>query len=120
LTFITYSGDTPGATLPYYQQLAGSTTNLGTVGYITLNGGTTVTAPIAGAFSPDNSLFFVSTQGDNAIHYIDTTTLKDTQQITPNLPACTPGVDFGCNLTTPPASGIVPATAIVVKPRTTT
>ena len=51
---------------------------------------------MAGAFSPDNTLFFVSTSGDNMVHYIDTRTLTDTQQISPNLPACTPGSDPGC------------------------
>lgn len=120
LTFLTYNGTTPGATLPYYQQTAGASTQLGTLGYITLTNSSAITAPIAGAFSPDNTLFFVSTSGDNAIHYINTTTLKDTQQITPNLPACTAGVDLGCTLTTAPASGIVPATVITTKPRSTT
>ncbi|HVZ82480.1 MAG TPA: hypothetical protein VG893_02315 [Terracidiphilus sp.] len=120
LTFLLYNGTTAGATLPYYQQTAGPNDQLGTLGYITLTNGSQVTAPVAGAFSPDNSLFFVSTSGDDAIHYISTTTLKDTQQITPNLPACTPGTDLGCTLTTSPASGIVPATVITVKPRSTT
>jgi hypothetical protein len=74
---------------------------------------------VAGAFSPDNALFFVSTAGDNKIHYIDTTTLQDTQQISPNLPACTPGTDAGCTLAAPTTQP-VPATAITVKPRSTT
>ena len=119
LSFVTYNGTTPGATLPYYKQLAGSTSALGTVGYVTLNGSSAITAPVAGAFSPDSSLFFVSTAGDNQIHYINTTTLTDTQQISPNLPACTPGSDADCLITTP-ISGPVPATAIAVKPRATT
>ncbi|HEV2212215.1 MAG TPA: hypothetical protein VGS99_02600, partial [Gammaproteobacteria bacterium] len=77
---------------------------------------------IAGAFSLDNQIFFVSTSGDNKIHFIKTSTLQDTQQISPNLPACTPGTDPDCvfNNTAPPASGIVPATVITVKPRSTT
>ncbi len=120
VSFITYNGATPGATLPYYQQVAGPSTSLGTVGYITLTNGSEITAPVAGAFSPDDTLFFVSTAGDNEVHYIDTTTLTDKQQITPNLPACTPVTDLGCTLTTSPPSGIVPATAIAVKPRSTT
>jgi hypothetical protein len=119
LTFLTYNGSTPEATLPYYQQVAGPTGNLGTLGYITLTGSAAITAPVAGAFSPDNALFFVSTAGDNMIHYIDTTTLKDTQQISPNLPACNPGTDAGCTLAAPTAQP-VPATAIAVKPRSTT
>ena len=119
LSFITYNGTTPGATLPYYQQTTGTTTSPGTLGSLTLEGSTSITAPIAGAFSPDNTIFFVSTAGDNKVHYIDTTSLKDTQQISPGLPACVPGSDVGCTLTAP-VNGSVPATAIAVKPRSTT
>ncbi len=121
LSFITYNGTTPGATLPYYTQAAGPTSSFGTIGYINFAGSTapSITAPVAGAFSPDNTLFFVSTSGDNLIHYINTTTLTDTQQINPNLPSCAPGSDPGC-LNTTPGSSTVPATAIAVKPRATT
>ncbi len=119
LSFVLYNGGTAGATLPYYVQTTADTNSLGTVGYLTLTGSTAVTAPVAGAFSPDNTLFFVSTSGDNKIHYIDTGSLKDTQQISPNLPACTPGADPDCKLTGTPPS-VVPATAIWVKPRATT
>ena len=122
LSFITYSGSTPGATLPYYTQTAAATTSPGTLGYVTLTGASAITAPIAGAFSPDNTLFFVSTAGDNMIHYINTTTLTDTQQISPNLPACSPvasgGNNLGCTYTG--TGTVVPATAIAVKPRATT
>jgi len=122
LAFLTYtaSSTNSNALLPYY--VPGS----GVVNYVTLNGSSAITAPIAGAFSPDDTLFFVSTAGDNLIHYISipsvistTTPLKDTQQIAPNLPACTPGADPDCTLTTPTAKP-VPATVIVVKPRSTT
>ena len=106
LSFITYDGIKAGATLPYYQQTTASTSALGTVGYINLSGASTVTAPVAGAFSPDGTLFFVSTSGDNLVHYIDTTKLQDIKQISPNLPACTPGADPDCILTAPvPYSG---------------
>jgi len=125
LSFVTYS-PTAGSNglLPYYKETTSSQAP-GTVGYVTLTAptnGTAPTAPVAGAFSPDNSLFFASSAGDNQIHYIDTTTLKDTQQISPNLPACAPGSDPDCVFTnaTEPASGIVPATVIAVKPRPTT
>ena len=122
LAFLTYtaSSTNSNALLPYY--VPGS----GVVNYVTLNGSSAITAPIAGAFSPDDTLFFVSTAGDNLIHYISipsvistTTPLKDAQQIAPNLPACTPGADPDCTLTTPTAKP-VPATVIVVKPRSTT
>jgi hypothetical protein len=119
LSFVTYNGTTAGATLPYYKQTTGNTSTLGTVGYLTLAGSSTITAPVAGAFSPDNTLFFVSTAGDNKIHYINTTTLQDTQQISPNLPVCDPTTDQGC--TAPAGStGAVPATVITTKPRATT
>ena len=121
LSFITYNGTTPGATLPYYSQAAGPSSSFGQLGYVTFGGSaaSSITAPVAGAFSPDNTLFFVSTAGDNLIHYIDTTTLTDKQQIDINLPACAPGSDPGCVIKTP-VSGAVPATAIAVKPRSTT
>jgi hypothetical protein len=128
LAFITYTppttGATTGASLPYY--LPGT----GTVGYVPFKGSSaaSITAPLTGAFTPDDKLFFVSTAGDNMIHYISVPLVTsnpanaDTQQISPNLPACTPvsagGTDFGCTFS---GSGtIVPATAIAVKPRATT
>jgi len=119
LSFVTYNGTTPGATLPYYQQTTGNTSALGTVGYLTLSGSSSITAPVAGAFSPDNTLFFVSTAGDNKVHYINTTTLQDTQQISPNLPVCNPTTDQGCTAA-PGSTGSVPATVITAKPRATT
>jgi hypothetical protein len=117
LAFLTYTGSTPGAKLPYY--VPGAAGAQGTLNYVALNGANAITAPIAGAFSLDDKLFFVSTAGDNLIHFINTSTLQDTQQINPNLPACTPGSDPDCLITTPTTSS-VPATAIVVKPRSTT
>lgn len=117
LAFITYNGTNTGASLPYY--IPGTGGSAGTLNYVTLTGSAAITAPIAGAFSPDDTIFFVSTAGDNKIHYIDVKTLTDTQQISPDLPACTPGTDLGCTL--PSAqSAPVPATVIVVRPRSTT
>jgi hypothetical protein len=126
LAFVTYTGSTPGASLPYY--VPGSGGKAGTVNYLTLTGGSAVTAPLAGAFTPDDKLFFVSTAGDNMIHYISVPLVisnpaqADTQQISPNLPACTPvsagGLDLGCTYSG--SGSIVPATVIAVKPRTTT
>jgi hypothetical protein len=121
LSFITYNGTMPGATLPFYTQTAGASSSFGHLGYISFggSGASSITAPVAGAFSPDNTLFFVSTSGDNLVHYIDTTTLTDKQQIDLKLPACAPGSDPGC-LNTAPNAGTVPATQIAVKPRSTT
>jgi hypothetical protein len=128
ISFITYNSTTAGAQLPYY--LPGASGTPGTVGYVSLTGGAAVTAPLAGAFTADDSIFFVSTAGDNKIHYITipvnpsvANPPTDTQQISPNLPACTPvsagGNDAGCAVL--PSDGtIVPATAIVTLPRATT
>lgn len=122
LAFLTYTngGTTTGATLPYY--VPGS----GQVNYVTLTGNSAITAPLAGAFTPDDKLFFVSTAGDNKIHYISIPTTvnsstppTDSKQISPNLPACTPVIDAGCMLTAP-TTDPVPATVIVVRPRSTT
>ena len=117
LAFVTYNGTAAGGKLPYFIPGAGGAA--GTLSYITLSGGVAVTAPVAGAFSPDNTLFFVSTTGDNKIHYINLQTLTDTQQISPGLPACNPVTDAGC-LATVPSGTIVPATVITVLPRSTT
>jgi hypothetical protein len=129
LAFITYNGSTPGAMLPYYVPVSGGAA--GTVGYLPFGGSaaSSITAPVAGNFSPDDSIFFVSTAGDNLVHYISVPLVKtnpakaDTQQIAPNLPACTPlsagGIDPGCTLTTP-TTNPVPATVITVTPRSTT
>jgi len=120
LAFLTYTGSAAGGKLPYY--LPGANGAAGTLNYITLTGGNAVTAPVAGAFSLDNKLFFVSTSGDNLIHFINTSTFQDTKQISPDLPACAPGSDPDCifNTAPAPASGVVPTTAIAVKPRSTT
>jgi len=117
LAFLTYTGSTPGAKIPYYMTTLNGAP--GTVNYVTFTDSSAVTAPLTGAFSLDNTLFFVSTAGDNLIHFINTTTLLDTQQLNPNLPACTPGSDPDCLITTPTTSS-VPTTAIAVKPRATT
>jgi hypothetical protein len=126
LAFITYNPATNTNTpsLPYY------VTGIG-VSYVPLGGSlaSSITAPLVGAFSPDSTYFFVSTAGDNMVHYISippvvspATPPVDTQQISPNLPACTPvsagGNDLGCTYTG--TGTVVPATAIEVKPRATT
>jgi trimeric autotransporter adhesin len=130
LAFVTYSPLSPSNTnaqLPYYIPAAG--TAPGTFNYVTFAGGSAVSAPLVGAFSPDNTIFFVSTAGDNKIHYISIPTTvnastppTDTQQVSPNLPACTPvsagGVDAGCVYSG--TGTVVPSTAIEVKPRSVT
>ncbi len=125
--FLTYDGTTAGAKLPYYVPSKSADT-LGTVGYVTLKGASSITAPVAGAFSLDNTIFFVSTAGDNKIHYIAIPTSAiavptDTQQISPNLPACVPlsASDPYCtNPVNTPQGSSTPATVIAVKARSTT
>ncbi len=130
LAFVTYSGTATGASLPYYLPVSGGAA--GTLSYVPLTGASNITGPVTGAFSPDDTIFFVSTAGDNMIHYISIPTSitsssvpTDTKQVSPNLPACTPvsagGLDAGCTYPTAPAAGaVVPATVITVKPRSTT
>jgi len=121
LAFITYQ-PLPGATvkagqvgLPYYAPDSNGT--LGTIGTVPLAGAPT--APLTGAFSLDDTLFFVSTDGDDMIHYIDVKTLTDSKQINPGL-TCTVG-NPSLTTATPCQPGTpVPATFIAVKPRTTT
>ncbi len=85
--FITYGTNattTPagGALLPVYQPSTQAGT-LGTLSSVKLTGN--AIAPVAGIFSPDNTIFFAGTSGDNLLHLIDTKTLLDTQQINPKL-----------------------------------
>jgi hypothetical protein len=124
LTFITYlaSSSNTSATLPFY--IPGTKGSLGSVGSVALTG-SSVSAPIAGTFSPDNSLFFVSTAGDNLIHFISIPTSvsvsnppTDSKQIAPALPSCSSTTDDGCAYTG--SDAVVPATVITVVPRATT
>lgn len=126
LAFILYTGSSANASLPYY--VPASKGAAAKVGSVTLTGNSLITAPVAGAFTSDNSIFFVSTAGDNMIHNISipanplTTAPTDTQQISPNLPSCTPvsagGQDAGCTFS---GSGTVaPTSAIAIAPRSTT
>jgi hypothetical protein len=126
LAFITYTGTTAGAQLPFYvpkTYTPGSTYTPNSVQYVTLTG-SAVTAPVAGAFSPDDQIFFVSTSGDNKIHYINVPLVTsspaaaDTKQISPGLPACSLSTDLGCTYSG--SDTVVPATVITVKPRATT
>ena len=85
--FVTYSSDATappagGALLPVYKPSATAGT-LGTLSSVKLTGN--ALAPVAGIFSPDNTIFFAGTTGDDLLHLIDTTTLLDTQQINPKL-----------------------------------
>jgi hypothetical protein len=104
IAFVTYtSAATPSPVLPAYT-IASSFGEAGTLTGVPLAG--SVTAPLAGVFSPDNTTFFVGTAGDNLVHYIDVKTLTDTQQINPGLKD--------------PNGNPVPVQFLAVKPRPTT
>jgi len=139
IAFVTFTpnGSVANAQLPYYLPRP-SGAGAGSAGYVAFDYNSSqippppATAPLAGAFSPDHSIFFVSTAGDNEIHFISippnvstSSPPTDTQQISPNLPACTPvsagGTDAGCLYpAAPPAGTYVPATVVTVKPRSVT
>ena len=105
LAFVTFNSTTPGASnntlLPAYRVPA---TGAGTVTDVTLTGATPG-APIAGAFSPDALTFYASTDQDNLIHFINTTSLTDTKQINPGL--------------VNPANHPIPAFFLAARPRPT-
>jgi hypothetical protein len=106
--FVTYSSAataTPagGALLPVYKPSATAGTP-GVLSSVKLTGN--ALAPVAGIFSPDNTLFFAGTTGDNLLHVIDTTSLLDTQEINPKL------TDINGNP--------LPPVFLAVKPRPTT
>ncbi|MGA7522575.1 MAG: hypothetical protein WBW84_08825 [Acidobacteriaceae bacterium] len=74
--------------LPYYQPSAsnGAFGTLGTpIQLSTVTNYAAPQSPLAGIFSPDGSIFFVSTSGDNLVHMVDTTSLTDTGTINPKL-----------------------------------
>jgi hypothetical protein len=81
VAFVTYNAGAATGALPYY--LPVNTGALGTLGTVQLSSG--AAAPIAGIFSPDGSIFFTGTSGDNLVHMVNTTTLTDTQTIDPKL-----------------------------------
>ncbi|GGH04202.1 hypothetical protein [Silvibacterium dinghuense] len=101
--FVTYTASSASGLLPYYVP---STTSgaAGTLSYLQLSG--SAEAPVAGIYSPDASLFFVSTTGDNLVHFVNTSTFTDTKTINPGL--------------VNPSGTAVPVQMMVVKPRSTT
>ena len=101
IAFVTYNSASASGLLPAYQIPA---SGAGTLTNVQLSGG--AQAPLAGVFSPDETLFFVSTSGDDLVHFINPATLTDTQTIKPNL--------------TDANGNPVPAQMLAVKPRATT
>ncbi|MGC8550730.1 MAG: YncE family protein [Acidobacteriaceae bacterium] len=101
--FVTYQSSSPSGILPAYDPSA-TANQAGTMTNIQLSG--SAGDPIAGAFSPDGSIFFASTTGDDLIHMIDPSTLKDTGTLNPGLVGS--------------SQQPVPAEFIAVKSRSTT
>jgi hypothetical protein len=112
IAFITYNGT--GGVLPAYQPTnlapTGNTSGVGVPGILTnipLSG--SAIAPEGGAVSADNSTVYVGTSGDDLVHIVSTTTLKDTETIAPALPSFSGG-----------AGALAVPNLIVEKPRKTT
>lgn len=106
--FVTYQSNSPNGILPIYDPST-SSNQPGTLQGISL--GSTAGNPIAGAFSPDGSIFFASTDQDDLIHMVDPSTLLPvtilgSQTLNPGL--------------TNSAQQPVPAQFIAVKSRSTT
>ncbi len=82
LAFVTYNSSSATGILPAY--IPSSTPGSpGTISNVQLSG--SAKSPVAGIFSPNTTIFFVSTSGDDLVHYVNTSTLKDTQTINPGL-----------------------------------
>ena len=103
IAFVTYNSASATGLLPAYQPST-SAGAAGTLTNVQLSG--TAQAPLAGVFSPDETIFFVSTSGDNLVHFVDPVLLQDTKTINPNL--------------TDANGKPVPAQMLAVKPRATT
>ncbi len=89
--FVTYAGT--GGTLPLYMP---ATSGPGTLSSVTLStfGTTAPVAPVVGAFSSDNTTFYVGTTGDNLVHILTKsgTGFVDKKAISPALPGITSGI----------------------------
>ncbi len=79
---ITYTAADASGLLPLYLP---SSTPGGTGALQNVQLASGAQAPIAGAFSPDATLFFASTTGDNLIHIVNAATATDRQQLNPQL-----------------------------------
>ncbi len=112
VTFLPANATGANSTLPAYKIPA---TGVGQIVNVPLKG--QAGAPIGGVFSPDTNTFYTSTNADNLVHIIDTSTLTDTQEINPQLTCGTtttaPSNPFlACTLGQP-----VPALFLAAKPR---
>jgi hypothetical protein len=117
--FLTYTGANSGANgavVPYYQVFDAQAAPAA-LGSVTLTdpGAATPTVPTAGVVSPDNTTLYVTTAGDNAVHFI---TIP--QSVNGAAPTGKPYEDLSLN---PPQStqlpgangGTVPADAMAIR-----
>ena len=105
VAFVLYNTAAATGLLPYYLPATSSTT--ASLNTLQLSSKKLVpVSPVSGIFSPDETIFFVGTSGDNLVHFIDPVGLKDTQTINPGL----------VNSQGQP----VPVQMMAVKPRSTT
>jgi len=90
--FITYAGT---GSLPAYAPATGTLTQ------VALTGG--ATAPVVGVISSDNTTVYIGTTGDNQVHLINRSTLKDdaTKTLNPKLPQFLNGADNPSIFVTP-------------------
>ncbi|HWW23268.1 MAG TPA: hypothetical protein VNY78_05155 [Edaphobacter sp.] len=98
---VTYTGT--GGVLPVYLPVAGGAGSITNVPLLQVTGQAAPVAPVNGVISSDNSTIYVGTTGDNSVHLIDSTTLKDdtTKTIAPNLQLNINGIDQPGTIVTP-------------------
>jgi hypothetical protein len=98
---VTYTGT--GGVLPVYLPVAGGAGSITNVPLLQVTGQAAPVAPVNGVISSDNSTIYVGTTGDNSVHLIDSTTLKDdtTKTIAPNLQLNINGTDQPGTIVTP-------------------
>ncbi len=94
IAFVTYTGT--GGVLPTYTPQASGPGTLGQIPLLSSSSPSAVApiAPVSGVISSDNTTFYIGTSGDNAVHLIDRTLLKDdpTKTIAPKLPGINGGI----------------------------
>ena len=103
VAFVTYNSTSATGLLPAYTPSA-TPGAAGTITGVQLSGA--AQAPVSGIFSPNATIFFVGTTGDNLVHFIDPSALTDTQTINPGLVG--------------PSGNPVPVQMMAVKPRSST
>ena len=76
-------------------------------------------APVGGAFSPDTTTFYASTNQDDLVHLIDTSTLTDTKTFNPGLTCATTTTAPANPYLACTAGSPVPALFLAARPRPT-